>query len=698
MENYRLYYYQSDTRDWKQVPVTRQTFSIGRAAENDLVLKDGQVSHQHASLYIDARGIWIYDQNSTNGVIVGGQRIAANEWKLLTLNEDITIGVTTLRVEFISPGPYPSQSVDPAAEPARVGQPRRKNRTLALVFLLGAAACVLLVGGGFALWKFLPNLLSSPQAVSVIAPPTVLDSLPVSTGGGRVQDEYGVSLVVTPPTQGSVQQASLVRANLSQGMRREIEKAYQVESLAYSVQLQHGQDGIGSFELALPAPSPGSHLAVLVDGQYLGILETPAQDGFFHINPGLSLVDDGAQDGSEPQTEAQAPNSYLVLTPRADSAQILPVAARLASPLGLDDADGISCITEFWTVTDCWRNTEGTVYVFWGRDVPEDLADTEMLRITDTINTISEIMSFYRGKSFSAAAISPSNHIYIVIEAGAKAAYIGVVGWSNVNLYVPWDLIRTIATDKTRCTFAHELVHWMEKKKYWMNKAASLSSPQSWWLDNSAEIGSFMFNTVCIENNLKEYGSTTKGTGLGFQAAPLQWAAKEESLYIHALQLYLSICEEGGSYCTMSEQEWVRAIDSGSYPMNSSAVKSYEVNAKNLGLFLLGSAPVDGRVGADIPPSTNSGEKFGDYLNIKSEAPFLEYGYTTQFTMVGTDQVDVRAGIGKGGVYPLRVTNGGVSPGGISMAGLPGLLEIQAGPAFWLKQGKGPNRGNCSRR
>ena len=62
-------------------------------------------------------------------------------------------------------------------------------------------------------------------------------------------------------------------------MQREIEKAYQVESLVYAVRLQDGQDGIGRVELALPAKSPDSRLAVLIDDRWLGICETPAQDG-----------------------------------------------------------------------------------------------------------------------------------------------------------------------------------------------------------------------------------------------------------------------------------------------------------------------------------------------------------------------------------------------------------------------------------
>jgi len=150
----------------------------------------------------------------------------------------------------------------------------------------------------------------------------------------------------------------------------------------------------------------------------------------------------------------------------------------------------------------------------------------------------------------------------------------------------------------------------------------------------------------------------------------------------------LSICDSGPN-CALSEAAWIQAINNGSYPMEGSALTAYENNTKDLGRFLLGAAPLESRVGAFIPPSAISGENFGDYLNLKVGATPWEFGYTqNQFKQVSDQQVDVKATIAKGGVYPLRMSNGGVSPGGKSMAGLPGLLEIQAGPAFWLKQDK----------
>lgn len=731
MENYGLFYYQPDTKIWKLLPITGQSFSIGRGPENNLVLEDQQVSRQHALLHIDARGVWIIDQNSGNGVIVGGQRIAAGEWKLLPLNENFIIGTTTLRIEAIP-------STTSAAQP--VTQPRRKSFALPLG-ILTAVICVCLVGGGVVTWMFRSDLLSNEPAVfvqpgqptpttvvqpdqptpttvvqpgqptptlqtePVSGPPTVIDTLSVSAGGGPVQDEHGVSLAVPPDALETGQQAYLERANLSQGMQQEIEKAYQVESLVYAVQLQDGQDSVGRVELALPAKSPDSRLAVLIDDRWLGILETPAQEGVFRLTPSLALPS-GGQTYPEPETATEpAPNRYLVLAPKTGGVQAPQNDTKRANPVpqtgsfqtaqdggkltnlaAQTDPDGKSCIAEFWTANHCWRNPESSVYVFWEDDVPANLRDQEYLRIIDTIKAVAEIMSSFRQAGFTAAAIGPGNPAYIIVEAGASEPY---YSFKTGNVYIPWDIIGGIGDAKNRCTMAHEFFHWIEDEEYRMGLAA-LSGPKSWWLETSAENGSFLLDSSCLDKSLTQYGLVnTSENVLGFQAAPLQWEGGEQARYIHALQLYLSICE-GGANCALSQAAWTQAINNGTYPMEGSAVTAYQNNADDLGRFLLGAAPLESRGGAVIPPSALSGSGFGDYLTLRtSPRNIWDFGLTmNQFTQASPQQVKVAAKIAQGGLYPLWVSNGTGTPmgGRGGNTGWPGLLEIQAGPAFWLKQ------------
>jgi len=494
-----------------------------------------------------------------------------------------------------------------------------------------------------------------------------------------------VSLNVPADALEAGQLAYLERASLSQGMQTEIEKNYQVESLAYAAVLQDGQDGIGQIDLALPAKSPDSRLAVLVGDKWLGILETPAQNGVFHIgsHPSLGPVVQAYYGGG-----AQAPNRYLVLTPKTSSSQSLPGNVKLAS-YPAQSADGKACSSEFWVANHCWRNPEGSVYVFWQDDFPDSIKDQRYQRVVDTVKAVATMLGSFQQHGFTSAAISSSNPAYVVIEASATSPY---YSWKTGNVYIPWDIIAGIGETQNRCNLAHEFMHWIEDEEYRMGSAA-LSGPSTWWMEVSADNGAFLIDSGCIDKNLTTYGGvTTAKNVLGFQAAPMQWESNDGARYIHSLQFYLSICE-GGANCAFSQTAWITAINNGTYPMEGAARAAYERNAKDLGRFLLGVAPAESRAAAVIPPSAVSGNGFGDYLVLRTSANLgiWDFGLTmNQFARTSPQQVTVQAPIAKGGVYPLWVSNNTTTRAPLGRiagtTGLPGLLEIQAGPAFWLKK------------
>lgn len=78
----------------QEIPLLGDTFSIGRAEENDLALvHDRRVSRQHAEIRRQD-GVWVlHDLNSTNGTFVNERRLA-EPW-LLRDGDTIRIGVTT---------------------------------------------------------------------------------------------------------------------------------------------------------------------------------------------------------------------------------------------------------------------------------------------------------------------------------------------------------------------------------------------------------------------------------------------------------------------------------------------------------------------------------------------------------------------------------------------------------------------------
>src|SRR5262245_40174748 len=86
----------------KSFPLTTETF-IGRSAEgwragdNPICIPDNRVSRRHARIVWQDSGYVIEDLNSTNGVVVRGQRIALRTPCVLQDGDEIGIGSSRFR-------------------------------------------------------------------------------------------------------------------------------------------------------------------------------------------------------------------------------------------------------------------------------------------------------------------------------------------------------------------------------------------------------------------------------------------------------------------------------------------------------------------------------------------------------------------------------------------------------------------------
>lgn len=75
--------------------------SIGRAADNDVVLTDPGVSRYHAYIRVRGQEAWLYDRGSANGVWLRGQRIQGPV--LLHPGDAIQVGDVVLRMVYLPP-------------------------------------------------------------------------------------------------------------------------------------------------------------------------------------------------------------------------------------------------------------------------------------------------------------------------------------------------------------------------------------------------------------------------------------------------------------------------------------------------------------------------------------------------------------------------------------------------------------------
>jgi len=93
--------------------------TIGRAADNDLVLADSRVSRHHARISGRAGRLVLVDLGSTNGTVVNGSRVTEI---VLGFGDQLALGTTRIEVvEVAAPADRPdeagNQGVAPAAQP-----------------------------------------------------------------------------------------------------------------------------------------------------------------------------------------------------------------------------------------------------------------------------------------------------------------------------------------------------------------------------------------------------------------------------------------------------------------------------------------------------------------------------------------------------------------------------------------------------
>ncbi len=99
----------------------KREFIIGRSDQNDIALRGGKVSRQHARLERANGAWWVEDVGSTNGTLLAGNKLVPGETHMWHSGDILQIGTFTLQLETavrkVQSAPLPPESVAPVLMP-----------------------------------------------------------------------------------------------------------------------------------------------------------------------------------------------------------------------------------------------------------------------------------------------------------------------------------------------------------------------------------------------------------------------------------------------------------------------------------------------------------------------------------------------------------------------------------------------------
>ncbi|MGB9754435.1 hypothetical protein [Roseiflexus castenholzii] len=195
-----------------------------------------------------------------------------------------------------------------------------------------------------------------------------------------------------------------------------LNQAFAIETPFYSVVAEH--DGRGRATLALPAAGPDSRVAVVIDNEYLALLDLQPTDGMLRIN--TLIAPKTLPDAPAPGIARDGTIHYVVLRPKPGSAAS---PAETHNLLGLNlaprrayAADVYRECLEWTTNTRC--RTNGRVYVMWRLTVPLPTADADAI-----ISQVDVLWCRRSARRQQVTLIIPGGSPCALVQTGGRAPF-----------------------------------------------------------------------------------------------------------------------------------------------------------------------------------------------------------------------------------------------------------------------------------
>lgn len=84
----------------EEYPLLKGENTLGRRSDNDIIINDPYASGSHGKFDINDEGVFFTDLGSTNGTLLNGSKLPANEKVRITLDDELQIGRLTFKLSF----------------------------------------------------------------------------------------------------------------------------------------------------------------------------------------------------------------------------------------------------------------------------------------------------------------------------------------------------------------------------------------------------------------------------------------------------------------------------------------------------------------------------------------------------------------------------------------------------------------------
>jgi hypothetical protein len=563
--------------------------------------------------------------------------------------------------------------------PAHAPRPWR----ILLVLLVGI---LILTACGQAVTSEPPN--TAPEATSSPSSPlsspgspteapaasfSVLEELVLPSEPSLHRDAHGVGVQIAAESLSADQQFVLRSGEGGVAALAELE-AYRVPGLPlYQLDLRGEGEGSGQVELVVPAEHPATRVVEIIDGAALIVYEVEPVEGVIRLP--LQIADSVGSDVDI--MFAGGSRSFAVLGPGPTAASRSwpnPFTARSAHA---QDRDHRPCRIGFPPVElkNCWTTWNGTATVTWNR--AGLLTPWEAQAI---LSVATELQNALVAQEFVNASPSAANPLKIVVDPGDGLLSVDAPTYNSTLgvIKLPLDSAQNIRGDTPRLELAHELMHWTQDVAYNM-LWGFVRSESRWWLEVTAEIGTFLVEANGADANARIYGQTHfNEQQLVFQASPYAWQVDEQ--YLQAQLVYANMC---GAGCPLTQEQVVSAINRGTYPLADQGLRSQiSERIEAYAHYVLTGQHPDGRE----VTAFKTGVAVGDFVQLaRNKADGAMRWIVSNYQQFDTTTRQFSANLATDSIYPLVVGAGSkLQPitGMPSPSGPPAMLVIDPGLPF----------------